>query len=145
MLFSLSVVHLHDMDPYKGIEEGALQYFTDTQLLQVLMRTLADSELAVSVYPSFAYNSLGGGGLADATVEGGRVNISFNPTAVNIPPVDARTTKFLGVPMVPGLRIDVVPAKLEVRLSVSRGKIHHFFSLTGPQGLWGLSVLTVYS
>lgn len=81
------------------------------------MRTLADSELAVSVYPSFAYNSLGGGGIADATVEGRRVNITFNPTSVNIPPVDARTTKFLGVPMVPGLRIDVVPAKLEVRLS----------------------------
>ena len=34
--------------------------------LQVSMRTLSDSELAVAVYPTFSYNSLGGGGIATA-------------------------------------------------------------------------------
>jgi hypothetical protein len=83
------------------------------------MRTLSDSELAVSIYPSFAYNSTGGGGIAKATAGGSRINLCFNPSALRIPPVDARTTKFLGIPMVPGLRIDVVPAKLEVRIAKS--------------------------
>jgi hypothetical protein len=89
-----------------------------TEGLQVLMRTLSDSELSVSVYPTFAYNSLGGGGLATARTEGNRINLLFDPTSVTIPEVSTRTAKILGVPMVPGMRIEVVPAKLEVRVSI---------------------------
>eukprot|EP00884_Botryococcus_braunii_P008702 jgi/Botrbrau1/17833/Bobra.0127s0077.2 len=106
---------------FRPPSESAMAYELDLPGSgQVLMRTLSDSELAVSFYPSFAYNSLGGGGIAEASEGGRHLNLTFNPTAVRIPPVDSRTTKFLGIPMVPGLRIDVVPAKLEVQIFSSQ-------------------------
>ena len=46
------------------------------------MRTRADCELEVSVYPAFAYNATGGGGTADAEDLGnGLLRITFDPKA----------------------------------------------------------------
>ena len=38
------------------------------------------SELAIGVYPTFLYNSSGGGGLGRATTVGNRVNIEVTPS-----------------------------------------------------------------
>ena len=78
------------------------------------MRTLSDSELSVSIYPTFEYNSSGGGGVATASADGSRINLLFDPKAVTIPEVSMRTATILGLPMLPGMRIEVEPAKLEV-------------------------------
>lgn len=83
--------------------------------LQVSMRTLSDSELAIAVYPTFSYNSLGGGGVASAREEGSIVHITFDPSTLTIPDVNYRNTTFMGVPMAPPFSIAVKPKKLEVR------------------------------
>lgn len=79
------------------------------------MRTLSDSELAVAVYPTFSYNSVGGGGLATAREEGSIVHMTFDPSTLSIPDVNYRNTTFMGVPMAPPFSIAVKPKKLEVR------------------------------
>ena len=79
------------------------------------MRTLSDSELAVAVYPTFSYNSLGGGGIATAREEGSKVHMTFDPSTLSIPDVNYRNTTFMGVPMAPPFSIAVKPKKLEVR------------------------------
>lgn len=47
----------------------------------------------------------GGGGLAEATSAGSsnRYNVKFDTDNLNIPDVTARTAKWLGVPMLPGM------------------------------------------
>ena len=99
---------------------GVLMYVVsrDSQPLQVTMRTLSDSELAVAVYPTFSYNSIGGGGVASATQDGSIVHIQFDPKSLLIPDVNYRNTTFMGVPMAPPFSIAVKPKKLEVCLCV---------------------------
>ncbi len=87
--------------------------------MQVSMRTLSDSELAVAVYPTFSYNSIGGGGLATAREEGSIVHITFDPSTLSIPDVNYRNTTFMGVPMAPPFSIAVKPKKLEVSHSLA--------------------------
>ena len=73
------------------------------------------SRLAISVYPPFAYDATGGGGVARVTRgAGGRTALAFDAATVSIPPLDWRSTRFLGLPLPPGLRIDIKPLKLEV-------------------------------
>lgn len=51
--------------------------------LQVLLSTLADCELAVSVYPTFSYNAAGGGGSGSVTErDDGLLNIRFDPSTL---------------------------------------------------------------
>lgn len=75
------------------------------------------SRLAISVYPPFAYDATGGGGVAAVTKgqDGGRLGLAFDAATVAIPPLDWRTGRWLGVPLPPFLRIDIVPLRLEVR------------------------------
>ncbi|CAK0735881.1 hypothetical protein CVIRNUC_000655 [Coccomyxa viridis] len=89
---------------------------------QVSMRTLSDCELAVAVYPTFSYNSIGGGGLASATQEGSVVHIQFDPSTLKIPDVNFRNTTFMGVPMAPPFSIAVKPKKLEGYIDRKTGK-----------------------
>ena len=42
------------------------------------------SELAIGAYPTFLYNSSGGGGLGRATIVGSRVNIEVRRLGVNV-------------------------------------------------------------
>jgi hypothetical protein len=47
--------------------------------LQVVLRTTADCELAVSRYPMFKYNAAGGGGTGTVQQLGnGKVQLTFN-------------------------------------------------------------------
>ena len=79
------------------------------------MRTLKDSELIVSFFPKFAYDARGGGGLSDGSVmDDGRVGVKFDIESLNIPDVYYKTASFVGVPIVPGLRIAILPSSLEV-------------------------------
>ncbi len=57
---------------------------------QAAMRTLGDSELAISIYPTFSYNALGGGGLATCEQSGDVMHLTFDPRTVVIPDVNYR-------------------------------------------------------
>ena len=61
------------------------------------MKTLSGSILAIGFYPTFSYDSSGGGGVAKATNSStpGRVNLSFDPSQVYITEVTGATSKVL--------------------------------------------------
>lgn len=88
---------------------------TNADLLQIAMRTLKDSELIISFFPKFTYDARGGGGLSDAPVTSdGRTAVKFDLQTLNIPAVSYKTASFLGVPMLPGVKIAIEPSMLEV-------------------------------
>lgn len=76
------------------------------------------SRLCISIYPPFAYNATGSLGAAQVTAKvpagapEGALGLAFD--SIDVPPLDWRTTRFLGLPLPPGLRIDIVPKRLEV-------------------------------
>ena len=82
------------------------------------MRTLKDSELIISFFPKFTYDARGGGGLSDAPITpDGRTAVKFDLQTLNIPDVSYKTASFLGVPMLPGVKIAIEPSMLEVSKS----------------------------
>lgn len=89
------------------------------------LHTLAGCGLAIGRYPRFRYNATGGRGeasIAAADPAGWRL-VRFDPQTLRIPPLDSRSTRFLGLPLPPGLRIDVVPDQLEGRVQDGSGAI----------------------
>lgn len=76
--------------------------------------TLAGCGLAIGRYPRFSYNAVGG--VAHASAEAGPDNtlkLSFSPARTRIPALTSGTTRFLGLPLPPGLRIGIEPDRLE--------------------------------
>lgn len=108
------------------------------QANQIGMRALKDSELAVSVYPTFTYDASGGGGIADAHDLGdGRLHVKFDADTLYIPDVYYKTAKFLGAPMAPPFRIKIKPVKLEGEINRTTGEaalefIANFMFTAGP-------------
>ena len=49
--------------------------------------------------------------------------LSFDPSAVSIPALDFRTTRFLGLPLPPGLRIEIEPLKLSGWVRRATGEV----------------------
>jgi len=85
----------------------------------VTMRTRSDCQLAVSIFPMFAYDASVGSGTARAELEpSGRTRVSFDTSTLSIPDLNWRTTKVLGVPLPPPFNIAIRPLSLEVRRSV---------------------------
>lgn len=76
------------------------------------------SRLSISIYPPFAYDATGGRGTGRVTPDApvgapaGALGVAFD--GIDIPPLDWRTARFLGLPLPPGLRIDIAPKRLEV-------------------------------
>lgn len=84
--------------------------------------TQSDCQLAVSIYPMFAYDASAGTGFATARADsagGGRVQVEFDPATLVIPALNWRTTRVLGILLPPPLQIAIVPRSLKVcRLSL---------------------------
>lgn len=122
------------------------------------LKTLSDCGLRISVYPPFSYDASGGGAQAGTIGEseesengGGKSPLSFDPRAVSIPALDFRTTKFLGLPLPPGLRIEIEPLKLtgwirrgtgEVSLDFEARFLFTAFGLYAPPPLFVSATLT---
>lgn len=86
------------------------------------LTTLAGCQLAIGRYPRFAYNASGGGGLSQpqaAASPGSATGLAFAADALNIPPLDWRSTRFLGLPLPPGLSITIVPEQLQGELDAT--------------------------
>lgn len=60
------------------------------------LTTLDDCGLVIGRYPRFRYNASGGGGTSAPRLEGD--NVLF-PGQLTIPPLDWRSTRFLGLPL----------------------------------------------
>lgn len=65
------------------------------------MRTLSGSKLAIGFYPTFSYDSSGGGGVAKVTSSStpGRTNLEFDPSSVYIPEVTGQSSELHNIPV----------------------------------------------
>ncbi|MFM7634786.1 MAG: hypothetical protein ACKO7Z_04210 [Cyanobacteriota bacterium] len=89
------------------------------------LTTLEGCGLAIGRYPRFRYDGRGGGGLGrlgPATADGLRP-LRFDPVGVLIPPLCSRTTRFLGLPLPPGVRIAIQPEQLAGNLHPASGEL----------------------
>ena len=81
--------------------------------------------LAIGAYPHFVYDARGGGGEAvlSETNESTKKSIRFCPKSFQIPSLTWKNTKFLGLPLPPGIRIHISMHKLEGNINQSSGEI----------------------
>ena len=96
----------------------------------MLLSTLADCELAVSVYPTFSYNAAGGGGAGSVTErDDGLLNIL---AAI---PDDWQTGEFTGLKARGGFEVDVTWAKGQVTRLVIRSALGGNCRIAVPNAL----------
>jgi hypothetical protein len=89
------------------------------------LHTLADCDLAIGGWPRFGYDARGGGGdgqLGRPDPEGRRT-LRFDPEQLVIPRLDFRSARWLGLPLPPGLAIEIRPEGLEGNLDARTGSV----------------------
>lgn len=94
------------------------------QALQI--STLRRCRLAIGRYPAFLYDAAGGGGQGWGSRTAGPLN--FPAASLSIPPLDSRSTRFLGLPLPPGLSISIEPDRLEGSWEPLSGELELVFS-----------------
>ena len=89
------------------------------------LKSLKDCRLKIGSYPPFSYNASGGGGKGTLlpTQENNIHYLSFSSKTFSIPPLTSKTTKFLSLPLPPGLKIEMYMDKLEGTIDKSSGDI----------------------
>ncbi len=106
-----------------GLASPSPSLATPTSGSVARLETLRDCSLAVSIYPTFAYNATGGGGRGRVLeVNGDVLTVEFDATSLNIPPIDYRSTKVVGVPIPPPLKIEILPKSLKGTIDVRTGE-----------------------
>jgi hypothetical protein len=90
------------------------------------LSTLADCALAIGRYPRFRYDASGGGGRSSPRA-GGSGPVQFPAQQLTIPPLDWRSTRFLGLPLPPGLSIRIEPDLLEGEIDPATGSVQLHF------------------
>ncbi|KAM7274002.1 hypothetical protein ACFE04_028666 [Oxalis oulophora] len=94
----------------------------------VSFKTLEACKLGIASYPDFQYNANGGTGNGTGKIIGDRgsddeILVSFDLDTLYIPALESRTTKFLGLPLPPFLRIDIVPENFQGKIGRDSGKV----------------------
>ena len=89
------------------------------------LKSLEGCQLTIGSYPTFLYNACGGGG--KGTLRQGKNNnmiyLSFASQTFSIPPLTSQTTKFLSLPLPPGLKIEMSMDTLEGTIDKNSGEI----------------------
>ncbi|KAK7380232.1 hypothetical protein VNO78_32737 [Psophocarpus tetragonolobus] len=99
-----------------------------TEAYTVSFKTEKGCKLGISRYPDFEYDAEGGmgTGVASKVTESPANNdlpVSFDLQTLYIPPLTSSTTKFLGLPLPPFLRIDIVPEAFQGIINQETGKV----------------------
>lgn len=95
----------------------------------VNFQTLSSCKLGISRYPDFEYNAEGGRGTGTATRKSidkdsnGEISVEFDLKTLYIPPLTSSTTKFLGLPLPPFLRIDITPEMFHGSIIPETGQV----------------------
>jgi len=114
------------------------------------LQTQAGCGLVIGRYPRFGYDAKGGGGTAQmgpSDAEGWQA-LLFDPASLLIPDLNGRTTRFLGLPLPPGVAIAVLPEQLQGRWQQASGAVQlrfrsrFRFKLAGQQAAPDLLVDT---
>ena len=89
------------------------------------LRSLEGCRLTIGKYPPFTYNAYGGGGPAKLvpSQRNNLLHISFSSKTFSIPPLTSKTTKFLSLPLPPGLKIEMSMDQLEGTIHKSSGEV----------------------
>ena len=89
------------------------------------MKSLGGCRLKIGSYPPFNYNASGGGGPAKlvSNQKNNLLHISFPYKTFSIPPLTSRTTKFLSLPLPPGVKIEMFMDKLEGTIDKQSGEV----------------------
>lgn len=107
-----------------GLVDAAAGAAAAQTFSKVLLRTLSDCKLAVSIYPTFSYDAAGGGGSGSVSPgDGGLLRLTFDPASLEIPPINYQHASILGVPIPPPLNIAIVPQRLEGTLDPATGRV----------------------
>uniref|UniRef100_A0A0A9DYZ9 Uncharacterized protein n=1 Tax=Arundo donax TaxID=35708 RepID=A0A0A9DYZ9_ARUDO len=105
----------------------AAQARPGTSTLSVEFRTREGCRLGIARYPDFAYNAQGGRGVGAGCVaesgEDGTVLVDFDVASLYIPPMSGATTSFLGLPLPPFLKIDILPEALGGTIDRATGQV----------------------
>jgi hypothetical protein len=98
-------------------------------MAKLQLQTETGCGLVIGRYPRFRYDARGGGGPATlgATVGEGWQSLVFDPATLLIPALTTRTTRFLGLPLPPGLAIAVHPEQLDGRWQPATGAVQLLF------------------
>ena len=89
------------------------------------LKSLENCRLTIGSYPPFYYNAYGGGGKG-TLLSRQRNNIlylRFSSKTFSIPPLTSKTTKFLSLPLPPGLKIKMSMDKLEGTINNNSGEV----------------------
>ena len=89
------------------------------------MKSLEGCRLKIGSYPSFNYNAYGGGGKATilSNQKNNILQVSFSSKTFSIPTLNAKTTKFLSLPLPPGIKIEMTMNQLEGTISKQSGEV----------------------
>lgn len=104
------------------------QQIRKTRVYTVEFRSLEACKLGISRFPDFEYNAQGGTGSGIAAVGedhdfNGQISVCFDLKTLYIPPLTIATTRFLGLPLPPFLRIDIVPELFQGNIGRESGKV----------------------
>lgn len=91
--------------------------------LSVEFRTRDGCRLGIARYPDFAYDAQGGRGVGAGRGEDGTVLVDFDVASLYIPPMSGATTRFLGLPLPPFLKIDILPEALGGTIDRATGQV----------------------
>ncbi|XP_031280529.1 uncharacterized protein LOC116138992 [Pistacia vera] len=100
-----------------------------TDVYTINFKTLGACNLGISRYPDFEYDAQGGTGTGTGTknIKDGdfnqEISVSFDLKTLYIPPLTSGTTKFLGLPLPPFLKIDIVPELFHGSINQESGQV----------------------
>ncbi|KAL5746223.1 hypothetical protein ACOSP7_027369 [Xanthoceras sorbifolium] len=96
----------------------------DVGIATIKFKTLAACKLGISRYPDFEYDAQGGTGTGSGTmISDKEISVCFDLKTLYIPPLTSRTTKFLGLPLPPLLKIDIVPQLFQGNINPESGQV----------------------
>ncbi|CAI9092155.1 OLC1v1027335C1 [Oldenlandia corymbosa var. corymbosa] len=103
----------------------ATTQISGTEAYNVKFQTLPSCKLGISRYPDFEYNAQGGAGTGTGSKsnEGNIINVNFDVNTLYIPPLTTATTRFLGLPLPPFLKIDIAPEAFKGTINQDTGKV----------------------
>ena len=89
------------------------------------LKSLEDCRLKIGSYPTFSYNACGGGGKGTLIPSQAKniLYLHFSSKTFSIPPLTSKTTKFLSLPLPPGLKIEMTMDKLVGTIDKNSGEI----------------------
>tara|TARA_Y100001968_G_scaffold326938_1_gene370965 strand:+ start:552 stop:1082 length:531 start_codon:yes stop_codon:yes gene_type:complete len=89
------------------------------------LKSLEGCRLKIGSYPPFIYNACGGGGKATLlpSQQSNILCVRFSSKTFSIPPLSSRTTRFLSLPLPPGLKIEISMDQLEGTIDKNSGEI----------------------